>query len=53
LFEAQRFVIIARPVVYMAAWPLDANVQFMTVMATGMPYNGRGCVPAAERAVPS
>jgi len=26
----------------MAALPLDANVQFMTVMATKMPYIGRG-----------
>lgn len=29
-------------VVYMAGLPLDANVQFMTVMATKMPYIGRG-----------
>jgi hypothetical protein len=28
--------------VYMAMLPLDANVQFMTVMATKMPYIGRG-----------
>jgi NAD(P)-dependent dehydrogenase (short-subunit alcohol dehydrogenase family) len=27
---------------YMASLPLDANVQFMTVMATTMPYIGRG-----------
>jgi NAD(P)-dependent dehydrogenase (short-subunit alcohol dehydrogenase family) len=27
---------------YMAALPLGANVQFMTVMATAMPYIGRG-----------
>ena len=27
---------------YMATLPLDANVQFMTVMATGMPFAGRG-----------
>jgi len=27
---------------YMAGLPLDANVQFMTVMATKMPYIGRG-----------
>ena len=33
---------LARAVVYMASLPLDANVQFMTVMATGMPYIGRG-----------
>jgi hypothetical protein len=29
-------------VVYMANMPLDANVQFMTVMATKMPFVGRG-----------
>jgi NAD(P)-dependent dehydrogenase (short-subunit alcohol dehydrogenase family) len=33
---------IAAAVVYMASLPLDANVPFMTVMATGMPYIGRG-----------
>ena len=33
---------VARAVVYMAGLPLDANVQFMTVMATTMPYIGRG-----------
>ena len=33
---------IARAVVYIANLPLDANVQFMTVMATKMPYIGRG-----------
>ncbi|NMA99188.1 MAG: 3-oxoacyl-ACP reductase, partial [Phyllobacteriaceae bacterium] len=27
---------------YMAGLPLSANVQFMTVMATNMPYIGRG-----------
>jgi NADP-dependent 3-hydroxy acid dehydrogenase YdfG len=32
---------VARAVVYMATLPLDANVQFMTVMATKMPYIGR------------
>ena len=31
-----------RGVVYMATLPLEANVQFMTVMATKMPYIGRG-----------
>ena len=30
------------PCVYMASLPLDANVQFMTVMATKMPFVGRG-----------
>jgi hypothetical protein len=29
-------------VVYMAGLPLGANVQFMTLMATKMPYIGRG-----------
>jgi NADP-dependent 3-hydroxy acid dehydrogenase YdfG len=33
---------VADAVVYMAALPLEANVQFMTVMATTMPYIGRG-----------
>ena len=33
---------VARAVVYMATLPLDANVQFMTVMATTMPFVGRG-----------
>ncbi len=33
---------VAQAVVYMARLPLDANVQFMTVMATAMPFIGRG-----------
>jgi NAD(P)-dependent dehydrogenase (short-subunit alcohol dehydrogenase family) len=33
---------VADAVLYMAGLPLDANVQFMTVMATRMPYIGRG-----------
>jgi NAD(P)-dependent dehydrogenase (short-subunit alcohol dehydrogenase family) len=33
---------VARAVVYMAGLPLDANVLFMTVMATKMPFAGRG-----------
>ncbi len=32
----------AEAVLHMASLPLDANVQFMTVMATNMPYIGRG-----------
>jgi NAD(P)-dependent dehydrogenase (short-subunit alcohol dehydrogenase family) len=32
----------ADAVLYMAGLPLDANVQFLTVMATDMPYVGRG-----------
>jgi NAD(P)-dependent dehydrogenase (short-subunit alcohol dehydrogenase family) len=34
--------IVANAVVSMANLPLEANVQFMTVMATKMPYIGRG-----------
>ncbi|MDA7429547.1 SDR family NAD(P)-dependent oxidoreductase [Primorskyibacter aestuariivivens] len=33
---------VASSVLHMANLPLDANVQFMTVMATNMPYIGRG-----------
>jgi NAD(P)-dependent dehydrogenase (short-subunit alcohol dehydrogenase family) len=33
---------VADAVLYMAGLPLDANVQFMTVMATKMPFIGRG-----------
>ena len=33
---------VADAVLYMAGLPLDANVLFMTVMATTMPYVGRG-----------
>ena len=33
---------VAKAVVYMAGLPLDANVQFMTLMATKMPLVGRG-----------
>ena len=33
---------VARAVLYMASLPLDANIQFMTVMATKMPFIGRG-----------
>jgi NAD(P)-dependent dehydrogenase (short-subunit alcohol dehydrogenase family) len=33
---------VADAVVFMANLPLDANVQFMTVMATKMPFVGRG-----------
>ena len=33
---------VADAVVHMAGLPLDANVQFMTIMATKMPYIGRG-----------
>jgi NAD(P)-dependent dehydrogenase (short-subunit alcohol dehydrogenase family) len=33
---------VADAVVHMASLPLDANVLFMTVMATNMPFVGRG-----------
>jgi NAD(P)-dependent dehydrogenase (short-subunit alcohol dehydrogenase family) len=33
---------VADAVVFMAGLPLEANVQFMTVMATQMPFIGRG-----------
>lgn len=33
---------VASAVVYMASLPLDANVLFLTIMATKMPYVGRG-----------
>ena len=33
---------VAQAVVYMASLPLEANVQFLTVMATKMPFVGRG-----------
>jgi NAD(P)-dependent dehydrogenase (short-subunit alcohol dehydrogenase family) len=33
---------VADAVLYMAGLPLEANVQFMTVMATQMPFIGRG-----------
>jgi NAD(P)-dependent dehydrogenase (short-subunit alcohol dehydrogenase family) len=39
LMEVQN---VASAVVYMASLPLDANVQFMTIMATKMPFVGRG-----------
>jgi len=33
---------VARAVLYMASLPLDANVQFLTILATKMPFVGRG-----------
>jgi len=33
---------VASAIVYMSSLPLDANVQFMTIMATKMPFVGRG-----------
>ena len=34
--------LVANAVLHMASLPLDANVQFMTIMATKMPFVGRG-----------
>lgn len=34
--------VVGQAVAYMASLPLDANVQFLTVMATKMPFVGRG-----------
>ena len=33
---------VANAVLHMADLPLEANVQFMTIMATAMPFIGRG-----------
>jgi NADP-dependent 3-hydroxy acid dehydrogenase YdfG len=33
---------VAEAVVYMASLPLDTNIQFLTIMATQMPFVGRG-----------
>ena len=33
---------VAQAVVFMASLPLESNVQFMTIMATKMPFVGRG-----------
>jgi NAD(P)-dependent dehydrogenase (short-subunit alcohol dehydrogenase family) len=33
---------VAQAIVFMANLPLDTNVQFMTIMATKMPFVGRG-----------
>ena len=39
LMDVQR---VADAVLHMASLPLDANVLFMTIMATKMPFVGRG-----------
>jgi NAD(P)-dependent dehydrogenase (short-subunit alcohol dehydrogenase family) len=39
VFDARH---VAGAVLYMASLPLDANVQFLTITATKMPYIGRG-----------
>jgi NADP-dependent 3-hydroxy acid dehydrogenase YdfG len=33
---------VGSAVLYMASLPLDTNVQFLTIMATKMPFPGRG-----------
>jgi len=33
---------VAQAIVFMASMPLETNVQFMTIMATKMPFVGRG-----------
>jgi len=33
---------VASAVLYMASLPIEANVQFLTVMASKMPFVGRG-----------
>ena len=38
-FDAEH---VAGVVLYMASLPLDANVQFLTITATAMPFIGRG-----------
>lgn len=38
-FDAEH---VGRAILYMASLPLDANVQFLTLTATKMPYVGRG-----------
>ena len=39
VFDARH---VADAVLYMASLPLDANVQFLTITATTMPFIGRG-----------
>jgi NADP-dependent 3-hydroxy acid dehydrogenase YdfG len=33
---------VAQAIVFMAGLPLESNVQFITIMATKMPFVGRG-----------
>jgi len=33
---------VANAVLHMASVPLDTNIQFLTIMATKMPFIGRG-----------
>jgi NADP-dependent 3-hydroxy acid dehydrogenase YdfG len=39
MFDVQH---VADAIVHMASLPLDVNVQFITIMATKMPFIGRG-----------
>ena len=39
---SMKVVDVANAVAHMAGLPLDINVQFMTIMATKMPFVGRG-----------
>lgn len=41
-WRRERPNVLSRQVLYMAGLPLDANVLFMTVMATKRPFVGRG-----------
>ena len=34
--------LVAQAIVFMASMPLDSNVQFLTIMASKMPFVGRG-----------
>ncbi len=43
---------VADAVVYMAQLPLDANVPFLTVMATGMPFMGAAKARRRRRPLP-
>jgi NAD(P)-dependent dehydrogenase (short-subunit alcohol dehydrogenase family) len=43
---------VTEAVLLMAGLPLDANVEFMTIMATNMPYIGRGLTGPRARAGP-
>ena len=40
---------VAQAVVQMAELPLESNVQFMTIMATKMPFIGRGWINQIEK----
>ena len=42
VLSGRRVELLEQTVLYIANLPLDVNVPFMTVMATGMPFIGRG-----------